>query len=327
MALTGLQIQKLLPKTNCKERGFEHCLAFAMKLGGAVASWRVLMLRRAKKIWCRFRVKAIAPGAAKAESKLAIRSYCHEKAFVNQTALAVNVNDTHAPGTIESTSPGNQGLFVGVRGQELRNRRGRNPERQGHRGFCQLGRQGSGDDRQAAVVASETSRSDAAAAVKGSHSVICADGGSGQRVGSRGKHNQHGHHRADLDQLAALAEAIKQSGFNGSSSCNSKPIRWPSNFRPTPSLASPPCGDSFKPMGYPTSLHRDDTDPVESTTQAIVQNHQRRRNLRGGGLLHPARDVVAHDPAAKHLHRSAKTHPGGAEGLRHRRTDGADSPA
>ena len=32
MALTGLQIQKLLPKTNCKECGSNTCLAFALKL-------------------------------------------------------------------------------------------------------------------------------------------------------------------------------------------------------------------------------------------------------------------------------------------------------
>jgi acetyl-CoA decarbonylase/synthase complex subunit gamma len=32
MALSGLQIYKLLPKTNCKDCGFPTCLAFAMKL-------------------------------------------------------------------------------------------------------------------------------------------------------------------------------------------------------------------------------------------------------------------------------------------------------
>ena len=32
MAMSGLQIYKLLPKTNCKECGFPTCLAFAMKL-------------------------------------------------------------------------------------------------------------------------------------------------------------------------------------------------------------------------------------------------------------------------------------------------------
>ena len=30
MALTGLQIYKQLPKTNCKDCGFPTCLAFAM---------------------------------------------------------------------------------------------------------------------------------------------------------------------------------------------------------------------------------------------------------------------------------------------------------
>ena len=37
MALTGLQIQKLLPKTNCKECGSNTCLAFTMKLAARKA--------------------------------------------------------------------------------------------------------------------------------------------------------------------------------------------------------------------------------------------------------------------------------------------------
>ena len=37
MALSGLQIQKLLPKTNCKECGSNTCLAFAMKLAAKKA--------------------------------------------------------------------------------------------------------------------------------------------------------------------------------------------------------------------------------------------------------------------------------------------------
>ncbi|MFH1245521.1 MAG: (Fe-S)-binding protein, partial [Candidatus Omnitrophota bacterium] len=32
MALSGLDIYKLLPKTNCKECGFPTCLAFAMQI-------------------------------------------------------------------------------------------------------------------------------------------------------------------------------------------------------------------------------------------------------------------------------------------------------
>jgi ArsR family metal-binding transcriptional regulator len=38
MALTGIQIFKLLPKTNCKECGVPTCLAFAMNLASGVGS-------------------------------------------------------------------------------------------------------------------------------------------------------------------------------------------------------------------------------------------------------------------------------------------------
>ena len=37
MALSGIAIYKLLPKTNCKECGCNTCLAFAMKLAAKKA--------------------------------------------------------------------------------------------------------------------------------------------------------------------------------------------------------------------------------------------------------------------------------------------------
>jgi len=37
MGLTGIQIFKLLPKTNCGECGVPTCLAFAMNLAGGKA--------------------------------------------------------------------------------------------------------------------------------------------------------------------------------------------------------------------------------------------------------------------------------------------------
>ena len=38
MALTGLEIYKQLPKTNCKDCGFPTCLAFAMKMAAKQVS-------------------------------------------------------------------------------------------------------------------------------------------------------------------------------------------------------------------------------------------------------------------------------------------------
>ena len=66
-------------------------------------------------------VKAIALGA-KQNLKLGEETvlYRHEKTFVNQTALAVNVNDTDAPRTIESTLQAIKDYLLVRVGQELR---------------------------------------------------------------------------------------------------------------------------------------------------------------------------------------------------------------
>ena len=46
MALTGLQIQKLLPGTNCKDCGSNTCMAFAMKLAAGELGTLVLNSQR-----------------------------------------------------------------------------------------------------------------------------------------------------------------------------------------------------------------------------------------------------------------------------------------
>src|SRR5512138_1126572 len=100
MALSGLQIQKLLPQTNCKECGSNTCLAFAMKLASKKAeiaecpyasdeTKQVLGLANEPP------VKTLALGADK---KLATGGetvlYRHDKTFVNPTILAVNITDS-----------------------------------------------------------------------------------------------------------------------------------------------------------------------------------------------------------------------------------------
>ena len=107
MALTGLKIQKLLPKTNCKECGSNTCLAFAMKLASKKANLSECPYAsdEAKQILGAASeppVKALSLGPDKA-LKLGEETclYRHEKTFVNQTALAVNVNDTDSAGDID----------------------------------------------------------------------------------------------------------------------------------------------------------------------------------------------------------------------------------
>ncbi|MBQ3273696.1 MAG: acetyl-CoA decarbonylase/synthase complex subunit gamma [Christensenellaceae bacterium] len=99
MAMTGLQIQKLLPKTNCKECGSNTCLAFAMKLAAKKAELSECPYAsdEAKKILGAASeppVKVVQIGDAKIGGETCL--YRHEKTFVNQPILAVNVNDTDA---------------------------------------------------------------------------------------------------------------------------------------------------------------------------------------------------------------------------------------
>jgi len=104
MALNGLEIQKLLPKTNCKECGSNTCLAFAMKLAAKKANLSECPYasEEAKQILgadSEPPVKAVKIGSRKIGEETVL--YRHEKTFVNKTVYAVNVDDD-APGTEET---------------------------------------------------------------------------------------------------------------------------------------------------------------------------------------------------------------------------------
>jgi len=107
--LTGIQIQKLLPKTNCKECGSNTCLAFAMKLaaGKAELSECPYASDEAKSVLGAASeppVKGVYFGADK-QIKTGEETclYRHEKTFVNQTLFAVNINDADSAESIGRT--------------------------------------------------------------------------------------------------------------------------------------------------------------------------------------------------------------------------------
>lgn len=100
MALNGLQIQKLLPKTNCKECGCNTCLAFAMKLAAKKAELSdcPYASEEAKAILGAASeppVKTLTIGS-ETEKKIGGETvlYRHEKTFINETLLAINIDDT-----------------------------------------------------------------------------------------------------------------------------------------------------------------------------------------------------------------------------------------
>jgi acetyl-CoA decarbonylase/synthase, CODH/ACS complex subunit gamma len=98
MALTGIQIFKLLPKTNCKECGVPTCLAFAMNLasGKAELDSCPYVSDEAREQLAEASAPPIRPvvigkGVRKATTGGETVQYRHEKTFFNPTLMAAQV--------------------------------------------------------------------------------------------------------------------------------------------------------------------------------------------------------------------------------------------
>jgi acetyl-CoA decarbonylase/synthase complex subunit gamma len=108
MALSGLEIFKKLPKTNCKDCGFPTCLAFAMQLAAGKVELEKCphISEEAKKALS----EASQPPILKVEIGIGDDSFTvgeetvlfrHDRTFVNQNAFAVTVKDNMDSGKIE----------------------------------------------------------------------------------------------------------------------------------------------------------------------------------------------------------------------------------
>ena len=282
MALTGLQIQKLLPKTNCKECGSNTCLAFAMKLAAKKAELSLCPYasEEARKVLgaaAEPPVKAVALGATQT-LKLGEETvlYRHEKTFVNQTALAVNVNDTDASALIEAALQAIKDYLLVRVGQELRiDAVGVSQKGMDNTAFAALAAKAWQTTGKPLILRGQNVQAlaGAAAAVKGSHSVICAPTpAAAKELLAVAKDNQHALAitAPDLDSLAALADAIKLAGFNDLI-LQFQTHSLAEQFQTSTIARRAALRDSYKPMGYPTLRFIDDTDLIESTTQAITE--------------------------------------------------------
>ncbi len=100
MALTGLQIYKLLPQTNCKECGFPTCLAFAMKLAAKQAELKACpyvsadskaQLEAASQP--PIRLITLTSDGRKVEAGNEIVMFRHEKTFYHPAGLFAKIRD------------------------------------------------------------------------------------------------------------------------------------------------------------------------------------------------------------------------------------------
>jgi len=112
MALTGLDIYKLLPRTNCGDCGSPTCLAFAMKLArqNRCLSMDALMSAMKQRLsWEApltppIRLVTIGTGDAKIKVGNETVLFRHEETFYHETGLAIRLreNDPEAEKRLEA---------------------------------------------------------------------------------------------------------------------------------------------------------------------------------------------------------------------------------
>jgi len=122
MALTGLQIYKLLPGTNCKECGFPTCLAFAMKLAAKQAELAACPYVSAESkaqleaaAQPPIRLITVKTGERKVEAGNEIVLFRHEKTFYHPTGLFVRLKDNDETIAAKAAEIGNYTVkYVGI---------------------------------------------------------------------------------------------------------------------------------------------------------------------------------------------------------------------
>ncbi|MFP3974837.1 MAG: acetyl-CoA decarbonylase/synthase complex subunit gamma [Dehalococcoidia bacterium] len=110
MALTGIQIYKLLPKTNCKECGYPTCMAFAMKLAAgqedlSKCPYASDEAKQQLAAAAKPPMRAVTIGTGDHQLTIGgeLVMYRHEKKFFNPAPLMVRVKDTASADDINKT--------------------------------------------------------------------------------------------------------------------------------------------------------------------------------------------------------------------------------
>lgn len=282
MALTGLQIQKLLPKTNCKECGSNTCLAFAMKLAAKKADLSECPYAsdEAKEVLGAASeppVKGLAFGPEKT-LKLGEETvlYRHEKTFVNQTAIAININDDAPDAAIDATLKEIKDYALERVGETLV--------------IDMIAITQAGDDIDSfvnvvkkaweitgkpLVLKSKCPKAltAAAEAVKGSNSLLaCATPETADALQSVAA--DHGHALAvtapNLDQLTATTAKLKESGFNDLVLCF-QTHSMAEAFQTNVIARKAALKTDVKALGYPSLRFVDSGGLLGDTVEAITE--------------------------------------------------------
>lgn len=283
MALTGLQIQKLLPKTNCRECGSNTCMAFAMKLAAKKAEIAqcpyasdeaIRMLGAASEP----PVRRISLGPDR-QLKLGEETvlYRHDKTFFHQTAIAININDTDPAAEIEEKLAAICDYRLERVGETLRIDMAAVTQREGDvNGFALLAKRAWETTGRPLVLRSEspTALNAAAEAVKGSRSVLAAatlETMDELRIYAERNDHVLAVTAPNLDSLFLCSSRIRESGFNDIL-LQFQTSSLAEQFQTNSAIRRAALKDSVRPLGYPFLRFLQHTDDLlEMAAGAITE--------------------------------------------------------
>jgi acetyl-CoA decarbonylase/synthase, CODH/ACS complex subunit gamma len=108
MALSGIQIYKLLPQTNCKECGFPTCLAFAMKLAAKQVELSTCpyvseesKAQLAESASPPIRLVSIKSDGYEVKAGNEVVLFRHDKTFYNRPGIFIQIQDSMPPAEVE----------------------------------------------------------------------------------------------------------------------------------------------------------------------------------------------------------------------------------
>ncbi|NOY75518.1 MAG: acetyl-CoA decarbonylase/synthase complex subunit gamma, partial [Kiritimatiellaeota bacterium] len=277
--LTGLQIQKLLPKTNCKECGSNTCLAFAMKLAGQKAELSDCPYAsdEAKRILGAASeppVKSIALGPDKT-LKLGEETvfYRHEKTFVNQTAIAINVNDDDPTDLTDSKLKAVKEYLLERVGEELtidlvsvtqNNADGK--------AFANLAKKAYETTGKPVILrtSDKAAATEAAGILKGSASVMMATPENAVELAKVATENGHALaiSAQNLEEMVQTTANLKEGGFN-EIILNFQTNSLAEQFQVNSIARKAALKNDYKPLGYPSLCFVETGDQLEDTVFAV----------------------------------------------------------
>ena len=281
MALSGLDIQKLLPKTNCKECGSNTCLAFAMKLAAKKASLSgcPYASEETKQILGAASeppVKGIEFGKNK-EFKIGEETvlYRHERTFVHRPMIAININDTDDNVDIDIALSNVKNYCVERVGEKLIVEMVAVTQKNNYtEKFAALAKKAWETVQRPLILNSSNvaGLTAAAKAVNGSQSVLAsATKETAVELSLVAKEN--GHSLAltgSLDDIVETTAKLKEKGFNNMV-IQFKTNSLAEHFQINSIVRAGALKDNIKSLGYPFLRFIESDDMLEITTEAVTE--------------------------------------------------------